>query len=42
LLRAPELQLQQMGERGRKRVLERHDLSLEVRRLAALFERGIR
>jgi len=41
LLRAPEPSLRRMGERGRQRVLERHDLSLEVRRLAALFERGI-
>jgi glycosyltransferase involved in cell wall biosynthesis len=42
LLRAPDRRLQEMGERGRQRVLERHDLSAEVRRLAALFEGGIR
>jgi glycosyltransferase involved in cell wall biosynthesis len=42
LLRVPEERLREMGQKGRQRVLERHDLSVEVRRLAALFERGIR
>lgn len=38
---APPRELERMGERGRQRVLERHDLSAEVRRLAALFEGAI-
>jgi glycosyltransferase involved in cell wall biosynthesis len=34
--------LEEMGERGRQRVLKRHDLSAQVGRLAELFGRAIR
>ncbi len=40
-LSMPAAERQRMGERGRKRVLERHDVSVEVRKLAAHFERAI-
>jgi glycosyltransferase involved in cell wall biosynthesis len=41
-LRMPVQDLDRMGENGRRRVLERHRLSVEVRRLAELFERIVR
>lgn len=41
LVESPAERLDQMGERGRRRILERHDVSREVRRLAALFEQTI-
>ena len=36
-LATPPQQLALMGERGRRIVLERHDLAVECRKLAALF-----
>jgi glycosyltransferase involved in cell wall biosynthesis len=37
-LATPARQLAEMGERGRHVVLERHDLTIECKKLAALFE----
>jgi glycosyltransferase involved in cell wall biosynthesis len=39
-LRAPARQLDEMGERGRRTVLERHDISVESRKLEDLFRRA--
>ncbi len=41
-LRAPARHMDGMGERGRRRVLERHDVSVEVARLARIFEEAAR
>jgi hypothetical protein len=41
-LRAPPEELARMGERGRKRVLEQHDLARQGGELASLFERVMR
>jgi colanic acid/amylovoran biosynthesis glycosyltransferase len=40
-LSTPIAQLRQMGERGRERVLERHDVDIEAAKLVGLFEGAV-
>jgi glycosyltransferase involved in cell wall biosynthesis len=40
-LTAPQDELDRMGRAGAARVVERHDVSVEVRKQAALFDRAL-